>query len=129
MTTNDARNAIYEKLREIFPGDFIYKQEKPDDAKHSLWIVINTLPSSERTGDQNGPITMDLVVNVNFHVNDLKKGKADFDTLKDYADEFLTYLPLELGSVVAYLGGDNLIRELDKQSHYQNIRLNVILIS
>lgn len=129
MTTGNALTVVYERVREIFPLYPIFKQEKPDDESYPVWIVINTLPMSERDGDQNKPITQELSMNINIHVKDLKKGITDWSTLDTLSETLIAELPFELGSLVAYYGRDNTLRELDKQSHFQNVQINVTLIN
>jgi len=129
MTATDAIDILYIWVTEILPDVPVYKLEKPDDLKHDLWVVVNSLPTSQNAGSQDGPITQDVVMNINVHARDLKKGYVDFVTLKTNVDAIKAELPYITPVLHAYEGGDNLFREAELQSHYQNIRLNVTLIN
>jgi hypothetical protein len=80
-------------------------------------------------GSSDLGILQSLAVNVNIHVKDLAKGQTDFDTIESMTNTFVSYLPFVEPTMHAYFGRENLIRELDKLSHYQNIQLNVYLIN
>ncbi len=122
-TTDTAINRVFSLIKTSTITLPVYKLTKPSEIAAAEYIVINALPIS--TG-----VMQKCIVNVNYHVKNLKPGMPNLSKLETVTASLMTLLQENSAQrILIDFDSQEYFNEEDKEEHYSNIRLKVKIVN